>query len=223
MRFFIAGEQPIFCDGVVGALHLLEVLPEIDICYRLADAPKVVTRKGPFDLMLADVPSLADDAGVGFLSALLDANCGGALVVFCDCDHPGIVRAVMERGVRGVVPKNFDRDLFLNALRLVLAGARYVPESVLDTGSQGFSETSAQFLDGGLEKLTPRQLEVLEVLALGWSNQAIADALKIKVATVKLHVNAILSALGVSNRTSAAFIANKAGLVARGMTDRSDE
>lgn len=220
VRFFITGEQPIFCDGVASALHQLEAPPEIDICHRLADAPGIVAGKGPFDLMLADVPAPADEAGLEFLGELLGVTGAGPLVVFCDEDHPRIVRAVMGRGVRGFVPKSFSRELLLNALRLVLAGARYVPESVLDARSEGFSDAPGLFLDGGLEKLTPRQLEVLKVLALGWSNQAIANALHIKVATVKLHVNAILSTLGVSNRTSAAFIANKAGLAARGLTDR---
>ena len=64
-----------------------------------------------------------------------------------------------------------------------------------------------------IEQLTPRQREVLVKLAQGQSNQDIADALTISVATVKLHVNAVLRGLGAKNRTRAAAIAMQAGIV----------
>lgn len=71
----------------------------------------------------------------------------------------------------------------------------------------GFAEAPEGFLAAGYDKLTPRQREVLNEIGRGRSNQEIATILGISIATVKLHVNAILQALGVRNRTEAAIIA----------------
>jgi len=114
--------------------------------------------------------------------------------------------------LQGVVPKTTEAAVLVGAVRLVLSGGRYVPESILSKEGSGFGEPNYSFDSAGLDRLTRRQMDVLEELGRGASNQEIGTQLGIALATVKLHVNAILNTLGVRNRTEAAIIAYKAGL-----------
>lgn len=212
MHILIASEQPIFCEGLQRVLSGLNGAPEIETCHTLSEAQNRIREGGPFDLVLVDLPHPLHTEEAARLVGLLQDGGKDVVAVMCDLDRPAIVRAVMDQGAKGFIPKTLGSDLFLNAVRLMLAGGRFVPESLLSGDGEGFSEPSKRFTGQGLEKLTRRQLEVLEQLAHGRSNQSIADALGISVATVKLHVNAILQTLSVPNRTSAALIAKEAGL-----------
>lgn len=204
MKILIVGEKPIFCEG----LRSLVVA-------RLTGQPEVVVSVGP-DALLMALPEQADLVLVELAgpnspecSAKLQqlAAAGSRIAVFSDRDHPAFIREVMELGVKGFVPKALGLNLVINALNLIEMGGRYVPEAFLAPRSTGFAETPEAFIHNGESKLTPRQNEVLIELGKGRSNQEIADVLGISVATVKLHVNAILQALGVRNRTEAAIIA----------------
>lgn len=136
----------------------------------------------------------------------------GAVIVIHEQDQPEIARRYLDMGVNGVVPKRTEIPVIINAARLVLSGGRYVPDLVLNADTTGFAETPEEFAIAGLERLTRRQMDVLKELGQGSSNQEIGTRLGIALATVKLHVNAILNTLGVRNRTEAAIIAYRAGL-----------
>jgi DNA-binding NarL/FixJ family response regulator len=128
------------------------------------------------------------------------------------------VRRHVAEGVGGVLPRDADGDIVLAAARLVLAGGRYLPPEV-------FTPTSADLKNGNSSRdddafgLTPRQRNVLGLVAQGLSNKQVAYELSITEGTVKLHVNAILKTLGVSNRTSAALLARERPEIAQGPAD----
>jgi len=203
MKILIVGEQPVFCEGLRGLVSRLDGEPEITVV-AAPDAMMRVDVAG-FDLVLleiigANTPERSDVIR-GFVAS------GVRVAVFSDRDNPSFIRDVMDLGVRGFVPKALGTKLVLNALSLIEMGGRYVPDALLATRPEGFAEAPEAFFHNSQEKLTPRQNEVLIELGKGRSNQEIARELGISVATVKLHVNAILQALGVRNRTEAAIIA----------------
>ncbi|MEP2757732.1 response regulator transcription factor [Parvibaculum sp.] len=203
MHVLIIGEQPIFCEGLATVIRRL---------YSSAETRVVA---GPRPLSGVDT-SLADlvlfDAGSGALSdveVLSDfvSKTNGKIALFSDRSSPGFVREVMDLGVAGFIPKSMSINLVESALRMIEMGGRYVPDILLTLEAEGFAESSGTFVGAGQEKLTPRQRQVLQELGKGRSNQEIARVLGISIATVKLHVNAILQSLGVRNRTEAAIIA----------------
>lgn len=202
MRVLIVGEQPVFCEGlsaIVSRLH-----PGADVTVRAGadlDRPEGLT------LLLVEVTGAEERETVRRLAAETAVK----VVVFSDRNSPGFIREIMDMGVAGFIPKNLGVNLVENALRLVDMGGRYVPDALLAAQPEGFAEAPDGFIAAGQEKLTPRQREVLQELGKGRSNQEIARVLGISVATVKLHVNAILQSLGVRNRTEAAIIALRAG------------
>lgn len=205
MQILIIGEQPVFCEGLSAIVKRLFSAAEV----RVAAGPRPLNG---MDAGLADL--VLFDAGSGALSnidVLSDfvSRTSGKVAVFSDRSSSGFIREVMDLGVAGFIPKNMSVNLVENTLRMIDMGGRYVPDILLTAEAEGFAESPRPFLGAGQEKLTPRQREVLQEIGKGRSNQEIARVLGISIATVKLHVNAILQALGVRNRTEAAIIALK--------------
>ncbi len=131
-------------------------------------------------------------------------------MIACSAAEDGaIVKALLQLGVSGFIPKSDTTQVMLQAVRLVLAGGTYVPPRLMaDSGSQ---PTAAP---GRVASLSPRQQDVLRLLAEGKPNKLIARDLDISEATVKVHLLAVFRALGARNRTEAVVIAQR--LVARG-------
>lgn len=204
MRVLVTGEQPIFCEGLSSIACRLYPGGQVRIVSGLksrngADA-------GASDLILIDIGNPASPADIESLEDFMSST-AAKVVVFSDRVSSGFIRDIMDLGVAGFIPKNLGVSLVESALRLVEMGGRYVPDIVLTAQAEGFAEASQSFVAASHQKLTPRQKEVLAEIGKGRSNQEIARVLGISIATVKLHVNAILQTLGVRNRTEAAIIA----------------
>lgn len=117
--------------------------------------------------------------------------------------------ALWTAGVSGVLPRDAAPERLLAAAQAVLHGL-----AVFDAAA-GFAPGANDPLDEAapLEELTPREIEVLNLLAEGLTNKAIAQALQISSHTVKFHVNAIMSKLNAQSRTAAVVRATRLGLL----------
>ncbi len=107
-------------------------------------------------------------------------------------------------GAAGVVERHATAEEFALALKQVASGAIYVPSRYRDDGEPA-SHPGAGRGERWLERLTPRQLEVLRLLAEGKSNKQICRALNVAEGTIKNHLYALFRQIGVSNRTEAAL------------------
>ena len=149
----------------------------------------------PLDMLVVDVS--ADDPEFRELKAAAEAVKPAPLVLFSVL-APTEVQAAYEAGVKGCIPKTAPPELITAALRLILAGGLYFSD-FSSLSSRQRSETPLR------TRLSSRQLEVLRLIEMGQTNKEIAKALGISVATVKLHVQAILNITGARNRTEAAL------------------
>jgi len=149
------------------------------------------------------------------LEAILNRAGGSRLVVVSEREDPRLVEQCFSVGVTGYMPTGLRREVATNALRLVMAGDKYLPAALLRPQGMSGVREDVRPLDGSIasaaRSLTRRQQEVLRLLAAGRSNKEIAQTLGLAEGTVKIHVSAILKALGVGNRTEATVRALNAG------------
>jgi DNA-binding NarL/FixJ family response regulator len=132
-------------------------------------------------------------------------------VVLSDRDDVDEVNRALTHGVRGYILTSVECGVAVAALRLISAGGTFVPANALRS-------TAAKVVDqpeGGRQRrsdgldLTPRELSVIDLLREGKPNKVIAARLEMQENTVKVHVRNILKKLNATNRTHAAFVANR--------------
>ena len=118
------------------------------------------------------------------------------------------MKTAMSLGAMGFIPKSASPEVMINALKLVISGSIYVPPEMLGLGA---NESTATLPDTA--PISPRQLEVLKLMAEGKSNKEISSILGCAETTVKTHVTALFKELGARNRTEAVIVAQKRKLL----------
>jgi two-component system, NarL family, nitrate/nitrite response regulator NarL len=166
------------------------------------------------ELILCDLAMPGADPLTGILG-VRSAAPAAAILVVTGSEDDALLLALFDQGIAGFVPKSASAEIIEVAIRLVLAGGRYVPDRVVALAQLRAAPTKAEFRTGeiGLSRLTDRQIDVLELIARGETNKEIARALSLSPTTVKTHVAAIIATLNAANRTEAAFRARQIGLV----------
>src|SRR5580693_9362398 len=132
-------------------------------------------------------------------------------VVLSDRDDVAEVNRALAHGVRGYIPTSVECGVAVAALRLISAGGTFVPADALRSTaakSDDQPKDERQRRSDGLD-LTPRELSVIDLLREGKPNKVIAAQLDMQENTVKVHVRNILKKLNATNRTHAAFVANR--------------
>lgn len=183
--------------------------PEADVA-AAADFPQAwaAAARRP-ELILCDL-SMPGAEPLDGVEALRAAAPGSPILVVTGNEDDALLLALFDLGIAGFVPKSSSSEIIEAAIRLVLAGGRYLPPRLIALANR---RGVAPALQSGAARLTGRQLQVLELIAEGVSNKEIARALRLSPATVKAHAAAILAALGTANRTEAAHKARALGLL----------
>jgi len=219
----IVDRHPLFAEALAARMAKLDAKSETVIRDNLAEGLALARKDRKLELVLVDLDSAGRDA-LAQIRELAGLKQALRVIVLAAADDAGVIRQAMASGAHAFIPKSSSGELIVNAIRLVMAGGTYLPPHVLEAEPRRSGRprrlaepgAATAMESGRLQDLTERQRQVLELLAEGWSNQDIAGGLNIALATVKLHVNAILRALNVKNRTQAAGIAMRAALKGAG-------
>ena len=204
MKILVADDHALFRDGLRYLLGQLGAPVEVFEAKDGAGALELVEVHPDLELVLLDLAMPGIDGLAGL--RLLRARCPAVpVVILSGSEEPADVRQALDAGALGFIPKSSTSQVMLNALRLVLSGGAYVPPSYLERAQSVRVPLAASSVDS--LGLTPRQLDVLRLLGQGHSNKEIARVLDLAEGTVKLHISAILRALGVNNRTRAVVAA----------------
>jgi DNA-binding NarL/FixJ family response regulator len=206
IRVLVADDHPMLREGLTAVLG---TQPDFEVIGEAADGWEVVRLAQELrpDVILLDLEMPTLD-GVAALERLRDAGSGARTIVFTAYDADERILRSLRAGARGYLLKGASRAEIFDAIRTVHSGGSLlgpaVTSRVLDHIEQG---------DARPDGLTPRELEVLALLARGLKNAEIAGELFISERTVKFHVSSILAKLGADTRTEAARIAARRGLV----------
>jgi DNA-binding NarL/FixJ family response regulator len=181
----------------------------------LADARRVTQEMdgGP-DLGVIDL-SLPDGEGVDLIKDLREANPEfAALVLTASLDRGDHARAV-EAGAAGVLHKSADVEEIIESVRRLSEGKTLLsPEEIVELlRLAGHNREQEREARAGIERLTPREMEVLQALAKGLSNKEIAQQLHMSVDTERTHMMNILTKLGVHSRLQALLFAARYDVV----------
>lgn len=170
----------------------------------LAAASTVFESEKYFDLILIDFSELGGRSRKSLQDAFGLSPTTRFAVVSTSRARDDILSS-LAAGFHGFVLKLQPDEDIIAAITDMLAGRIYVPRWLADSAEERHEFTSAPRIRDDISALTPRQREVLSLVALGLSNKEIAYELHISEGTTKVHTAALLRALGARNRTEAVF------------------
>jgi NarL family two-component system response regulator YdfI len=163
------------------------------------------------DVVLVDA---SGDNSEAALNALLGSDLAteAAVILLSDHSRPGWTAEALRAGVRAILPSEVSPDQLTAALEAAMAGLVVVHPSEIAAALPVASAALSPLMELA-EPLTPREGEVLEMLASGLVNKEIAAKLSISEHTVKFHVASILGKLGAATRTEAVSLGFRRGLI----------
>lgn len=194
MKIVIVDDHPVVREGLAAALARCE---DFEIAGAFGSAEELLSSRAKADVVLLDL-ELPGMSGVDAV-----AKIEAAVLVLTAYANDEQIDAVLRAGARGYLLKGAALAEIEHAIRAVARGERYVDGRIaarVDALSRA-------------PRLSPREREVLRLVAAGRSNKEIATELGVTERTVKFHVTAIFNKLGAENRASAVTIAHERGLV----------
>jgi DNA-binding NarL/FixJ family response regulator len=209
IRILVADDHPVVREGLIA---ILSTQPDFEIVGEAETGLEVIaqTAKLQPDLILLDLAMPVLD-GVETLKQLRQSNPEARVIVFTAFDTDERILSAVQAGAQGYLLKGVPREELFKAVRVVHAGGSLLQPVVASKLMRQVSNRSQQSSE--VEPLTPREMEVLQLLAQGLQNKEIAAELVISQRTVKFHVSSIMGKLGAGNRTEAVAIAAQQGLV----------
>ena len=206
IRIILADDHPIVRDGLSAVLL---TQPDFTIAGEAGNGMEVIQliEEIAVDVLLLDL-EMPEMDGVATLGELNARALPVRTIVFTAFDTDDRIIEAVRAGAQGYLLKGAPREELFNAIRVVHAGGTLLQPVIA-------SRLMARLNQPDPDPLSPREQEVLALLAQGMSNRDIGEALIITERTVKFHVSAIMSKLNASNRTEAVAIAAERGLIER--------
>ncbi|GAB4438028.1 MAG: response regulator transcription factor [Chloroflexi bacterium OHK40] len=206
IRVLVADDHPL---AHMGMRHFVEAYPELELVGEAGngmDAVELCERTRP-DVVLMDMLMPGVD-GVAATRQIKERHPSIRVIVLTSYHDGTMVEQAMRAGASGYLLKTATPHELMQAIRQTIGGRSVLAPEVAETLLGLMSQRDQLGTD-----LTDRELEVLRLLALGRSNQQIADQLKIARSTVKFHIGSLFAKLGVASRAEAIALAYQQKLV----------
>ena len=201
IRVLCIDDHALFREGVAALINRQSDMQVIAEASSGSDGIELFRIHRP-DVALVDL-RLPDIGGIEVIARILSQMPDARILVVSSSEGDVDIHRALSAGAMGYVLKGMPRDAFLEAIRKVHRGANAIPPEVA-------AAVAGHLTD---EPLTPREIEVLTVVATGARNKEIAATLRISEDTVKMHIKSIITKLGAEDRTGAVTTAIKRGVI----------
>ena len=196
-----------------GIRTLLESEPDLKVVGEAGDgvaAVEAVRRLQP-DILVLDL-MLPEKTGLQVLQQLAEWNVTTEVIVFTMYSNEAYAVEALKFGARAYVIKNSDADELITAIRDVLDGRRYLSPPLSESEVEAFAEESEGQSDR-FQTLTPREKQVLQLVAEGSANAATARQLNLSVRTIEVHRSHLMRKLNLKNQAELMRFAVQRGIV----------
>ena len=212
IRILLADDHNLVRQGIRA---LLQLSKDFEIVGEATDGEQAISliEKLTPDVVLLDVrmPKLT---GIDVLRAIRPRFPAVGIILLTTFDEDAVVLEAVKLGARGFLLKDVSLDQLASAVRTVAAGGSLILPAVTERVLRGLEKEPTKFDSADLpDALTPREREVLRLIAAGFSNREIAEASGTAEGTVKNQASSILSKLGVRDRTRAVLKALEMGVI----------
>ncbi|CAB3771673.1 response regulator [Paraburkholderia solisilvae] len=212
IRLVVVDDQTLVRSGI---RQLLDTVAEIDVVAEAASAEealRVIGDAGP-DVVLLDV-RMPGGSGIEVLKTLNGAGSLPPTILLTTFDDDDVLLDGLRHGAKGFLLKDISLDRLVDAIRQVASGGSLVRPAITERVAAGVRDIGLDFeCLGQPDQLTPREIELLRLMAGGLSNREIAAASGTAEGTVKNQVSSILSKLGVRDRVRAVLKGIEAGYI----------
>ncbi|MBF8266915.1 MAG: transcriptional regulatory protein degU [Dehalococcoidia bacterium] len=216
LQVLLVDDHPVVREGL---RSMLSGAPGIEVVGEAANGEEAIAMVNELSpqVVLTDI-RMPGMNGIELTRGIKAERPNIAVIVLTMYDSEMYVVEALRAGAAGYLVKDSSRELLCHAISVVMDGGTMVRSSLLRQAIHGLSRGPRQVEDGQsdpqmIEQLTMRELDVLRLVAQGHANREIAWELNLAEVTVKKHVQSIIGKLGVSDRTHAAIVAVRRGLV----------
>jgi len=216
-KVLLVDDHPVVREGL---RTMLGTVPDIEVVAEAGDGfeaiEKVKEHRPDVVLMDLRMPNLDGLEATRRIKSQLPST---AVIVLTVYDNDAYVVDAVRAGAGGYVLKDASKDLLVHTIRAVSSGATLIRTNLLHRAisslvdSKSAHQKSGMSTTPGLALLTPREQEVLKLVAEGRTNKDIGKELSITEDTVKKHMQSIIAKLNASSRTDAAMKATRAGII----------
>ncbi len=212
IKVMLAEDQTLVREGL---RNLLQLSDNIEVVGEVSDGSEVVEGLNRFqpDVLLTDI-RMPKMTGIEALRAMQEKGITIPAIILTTFDDHQLVLEGMQAGASGYLLKDVSLDSLVNAIETVHRGETLVQPAITERILKGLASMATKEESSELvEPLSPKELEVLRLVAGGYSNREISTAIHKSEGTVKNQVSSILEKLGVRDRTQAVLKAINLGLL----------
>ena len=212
LKVMLVDDQMLVREGIKSLLNLSD---EVSVAAEAKDGQEAITllQQQEVDVVLLDLSMPVMD-GIDTLKSLRVHDIKVPVIILTTFDDHQYILQALQAGAAGYLLKDVSLETLVDGIQAVAAGEKLVQPAITErllTGLQGHQTDFEQ--PEIIEPLTPREREVLGLMASGCSNKEISEALNKSEGTIKNHVSNLLAKLGVRDRTRAVLLAIEKGIL----------